>query len=461
LGALLVTCAAAGSAFAGPTPPPAGLVVSRPVLLPGSAVSSEPRIAVDPRSDVRYAISNAGGTGTATVWSSRNGLAFSKTANDLPGQSAATIDLDIAVLPTGRVVANELDAAGLTFPTGYSDDHGKTWSASTGIPYDVDRQWLAVGPGNRVYLAYHNFASGLSPVHEILVQMSSDGGKTFGVPVPVALPGSPAAVDLGCGDSTGPSGLAVDQRTGRVYVAFGTRTSAVGGGCGKAADPNEGAGFNVVPSNHLWVASSPDNAPGSWTTSLAVDTAAARKFIALQYAGLAVDGAGDVWVSYTESTRPDSYVSEVRLRSAPSGGVAWRRPVVVPGTAGGSLFALVAAGDHGKLAVSWLAARGSGAATRWIPRLAVTRNALSATPSFAFADLSAQASHLGTPAQMSASCGTGPTSGLQQGLTCGRFLDNFGIAIDRAGRAMVVWPSRAEARGTFVATQLSGPAVRG
>jgi hypothetical protein len=60
---------------------------------------------------------------------------------------------------------------------------------------------------------------------------------------------------------------------------------------------------------------------------------------------------------------------------------------------------------------------------------------------------------------MSAACGTGPTSGLQQGLVCGRYLDNFGIAVDRAGRAIVVWPSHLQ-DATFVATQTAGPDVR-
>lgn len=424
-----------------------------PVLLAGSGGSSEPRIAVDPRTGTRYAIANAK-DGSAVVWSSRDGRAFSRVKGDIPGQLSATIDLDVVVLPSGRVIANELDSD-FSFPTGYSDDGGATWTASQGIPFDLDRQWLAAGPHGEVYLVWHNFVSGLTPAHEVMVQTSTDGGATFGVPVPVATPGSPAAVDLGCGDSTGPSGIAVDQRTGRLYVAFATRTSAVGGGCGKAADANEGVGFNVVPSNHVWVATSPDGSLGSWTTSLAVDTASARKFVALQYAGIAVDGGSNVWISYTQSLKADDYTSQVRLRSAPAGGSAWRTPVVVPGTDAGSLFAHVVAGASGKVAASWLIQRDG----LWYPQLGVTTNALSAHPTWAVTTLSTEASHKGTPAAMSAACGSGPTSGLQQGLACGRYLDNFGMAVDKAGRAMVVWPSNRQG-ATFVATQTSGPTVR-
>lgn len=430
------------------------LTTTAPVRLAGSSGSSEPRIAVDPRTDRRYAVANAQ-DGSAVVYSSRDGRAFARVKGDIPGQISPTIDLDVLVTPSGRLIANELDSD-FSFPTGYSDDGGATWKASSGIPNDLDRQWLAAGPKGQVYLVWHNFVSGLTPAHEVMVQTSTDGGATFGAPVPVAPPGSAAAVDLGCGDSTGPSGIAVDQRTGRLYVAFATRTSAVGGGCGKAADPSEGVGFNVVPSNHVWVATSPDGSLGSWTDSLAVDTAAERRFVALQYAGISVDAASNVWLSYTESVRPDDYTSEVRLRSAPAGGTAWRKPVVVPGTQGGSLFALVAAGDAGRVAVSWLAL---GADASWYPRLAVSTDALGRTPHWAQTALSQEPTHRGSPASMSAACGTGPTSGLQQGLVCGRYLDNFGIAVDRAGRAMVVWPSQLQ-RATFVATQTAGPDVR-
>jgi hypothetical protein len=189
---------------------------------------------------------------------------------------------------------------------------------------------------------------------------------------------------------------------------------------------------------------------------LAVDTAAQRLFVALQYAGISVDGGGNVWLSYTQSVRADDYVSEVRVRSAPAGGTAWRAPVVVPGTRGGSLFALVAAGDRGKVAVSWLARQSDGF---WYPRLAVSTDALGHSPHWVQTRLSSEPSHRGTAAAMSAACGSGPTSGLQQGLTCGRYLDNYGIAVDRAGRATVVWPSQIQS-ATFVATQTGGPDVR-
>jgi hypothetical protein len=455
--AAVAVLGAVASASAGRAP---ALRVGPPQLLPGTAGVSEPRIAVDPRTDVRYAVANLG-SGDAKVFASRDGRGFRPVAGDIPGQVAPTIDLDVVVLPSGRLIANELDTT-FTFATGYSDDGGRTWTASRGIPHDVDRQWLAAGPRGQVYLVYHNFVSGLTPLHEVLVQTSTDGGATFGVPVPVALPTEQEALDLGCGDSTGPSGIAVDQRTGRIYVAVATRTSAVAGGCGKTV--LEQPGFNVVPSNRVWVATSPDGSLGSWTTSLAVDTSKTGEYVALQYASIAVDRSGIVYLAYTQSVRPGDYTSAVRYRTAPAGLGTWSRPVEVPGTRGGSLFAHVVAGDRGRIALSWLAARRDGQVL-WFPQLAVTTDALGRSPSFSRAQLSRFPSHVGTPSAMSAACGSGPLAGIQQGLTCGRFLDNYGMAVDRRGHAMVIWPAVAAAQGdatagTYVVTQTGGPLLR-
>lgn len=448
---------AVASASAGRAP---ALRVGPPQLLAGTAGVSEPRIAVDPRTDARYAVANLV-SGDAKVFVSRDGRGFRPVAGDIPGQVSPTIDLDVVVLPSGRLIANELDST-FTFATGYSDDGGRTWTASRGIPYDIDRQWLAAGPRGQVYLVYHNFVSGLTPLHEVLVQTSTDGGATFGVPVPVALPTDQEALDLGCGDSTGPSGIAVDQRTGRIYVAVATRTSPVLGGCGKTV--LEQPGFNVVPSNRVWVATSPDGSLGSWTTSLAVDTSKTGEYVALQYASIAVDRSGSVYLAYTQSVRPGDYTSAVRYRTATAGLRAWGRPVEVPGTRGGSLFAHVVAGDRGRIALSWLAAHRDGTYF-WYPQLAVTTDALGRAPGFVRAQLSRFPSHTGTPAAMSAACGSGPLSGIQQGLLCGRFLDNFGMAVDRRGHAMVVWPAVAAAQGdakagTYVVTQTGGPLLR-
>jgi len=84
---------------------------------------TEPRIAFGP--DGRgWIVSNS--NGTAVVYSSSNdGQTWKKTTGDPAGQTGPTIDVDIVVTKTGRIVASELDAAGLNFPTSFSDDGGR------------------------------------------------------------------------------------------------------------------------------------------------------------------------------------------------------------------------------------------------------------------------------------------------------------------------------------------------
>ena len=293
------------------------------VKLPGAGGGQEPRIAVG-RDDVRYAVTlGAARTGQhlghpEIVYASRDGGLTWSPVPGVPPQQEASIDVDIITLPSGRLVTSELDYGGLNFPTGYSDDAGKTWTRSNGATMlaDQDRQWFASGPlpkgakpGDQppVYLLYHNLASG-STQHNMFVATSQDGGATFGPPVPIAMPGSDAYTDLQCSDSGGPSNITVNPRTGRIYAFFTTRAAPTqfgfdAGGCGAPVfgQPIE---FNIVNGTRVWVATSPDGSPGSWRDSLAVDRSTTGQVVSMQLAYGALDNAGNVYVAYPESPRP-------------------------------------------------------------------------------------------------------------------------------------------------------------
>ena len=221
------------------------------VKLAGSSGSAEPRVAVGPQ-DLRWAVTNAT-NGEEAVYKSTDGVQWTRVSTP-PGQSLPTIDVDVATLPSGRVITSELDTLGINFINTYSDDEGASWKTSTGATFaDTDRQWYATGPGNTVYLLWHNLLSG--PLqHNMWVQTSTDGGATFLPPIPVALPGTQAYLDLQCADSGGPSGISVNQKSGQVYVFFGTRSSPLGG-C--AAQPPE---VNIVAANRQWVVTAPQPA---------------------------------------------------------------------------------------------------------------------------------------------------------------------------------------------------------
>src|SRR3954449_9821285 len=348
------------------------------VKLAGADAHTEPRMAVD-HNDNRWVVTNGWSSNVAVYGSQDGGQSFQKA----PGawtQTLPTIDTDIVTMDMGektpRILASELDTGGLNFPTGYSDDGGKTWHDSRGTVQlaDQDRRWFAVGPKDpvtgkpHVYLLYHNFASGVAQ-HNMWVSTSVDGGETFLPPVPIAQPGSDAYQDLQCSDSGGPSNITVNQKTGRIYAFYTTRaaqdpvTGQVDtGGCGSSVfGPLE---FNIVNGTRVWVASSPNGLPGTWTNSLAVDDSATQQVVSMQLAYGALDTEGNVYVAYPESPKPypDLTGAAVKLvwqQPDAAGNVhdtEWSKPVTIvpatPGRDGANLVHLVA-GDPGKVAIAY------------------------------------------------------------------------------------------------------------
>jgi hypothetical protein len=375
-------------------------------------------------------------------------------------EKLTTPDLDIVVLPSRRVVASGLDEAAFQIITSYSDDSGATWHESTGTRLaDQDRPWLAAGPHNRVYLLFHNLFSGLA-TENMFVSTSADGGADFGPPVPVTLPGTAAWTDLQCGASSGPWGIAANARTGRIYVAWGARHGA-GGGCEAAA--SEGVGFSILAADRLWLATSPDGSNGSWSTSLAVDDSTSHRSLGTVFTPPVIDTIGTVYAAYTET--PTAYPNYdgalVRYRWAAPGLARWSPPITVAGGRGpGHLDVEAAAGAGGRLDLAYF----SGIAQRrgppaWFTTVALIQHANGPRPSVTSVRLSASPSYVGTATELSGVCGTGPTSGLQQGLTCPRAADDFGVALDTRCRLLVVWPETVQqgTAGTWVTHQLGAP----
>src|SRR3954470_15793053 len=118
---------------------------------------TEPRITTGPDGTL-WVVTNGEGASTSegaggeentapaiVLFSTDGGNTWHKTPEDFAGQTQSTPDVDIITLPTGRVIASELDTAGINFPGAVTDDRGKTWQQSTGSNTlgDQDRQWLA------------------------------------------------------------------------------------------------------------------------------------------------------------------------------------------------------------------------------------------------------------------------------------------------------------------------------
>jgi hypothetical protein len=440
------------------------------VKLDKAAAGTEPRASVGP-DGTRWVVTNSKSAGDAVVYGSKDGKTWTQTTGTLGDQISATIDTDIVTTRTGRIIASELDFTGIRFVTGYSDDGGKTWTASTGMPpADSDRQWLAVGPDDpsthqpRVYLLWHNLLSG-SGNHNMWVQTSTDNGASFGAPVPTTLPGDEAYGDLQCADSGGPSGMAVDQKTGQIYVAFGTRSGPAVGGCtASIVGPFE---INVVSATRVWVATSKDNAPGSWTQSLAVDrssqTGETEHIVGMELSPLAVDNGGNVIVAFPESKSVTDFTAAARYVWSPPGAKTWSkvRTVAALKDAGNILIHPIG-GDPGRWGFAYYhGLNREGGKPQWYSMYSVTTDGMSSDPHLVTVQLSNVPTYAGTAAVLMAQCGSGPAKGVENGFNCSRSADVYGIAMDLKGGAVVTWPTVSGAgegadAGTFVASQLSG-----
>ena len=428
--------------------------------LAGSDGDTEPRVTVDVHG-VRWLITNSGGT--AVVYRSADqGRSWQRTSGDPADQALPTIDVDIAVASSGRLVATELDFGGVNFRTSYSDDGGRTWTKSSGTEYaDTDRPWLAAGPGNRVYLLVHNLLSG-SATHNMFVATSTDGGATFGPPIPVTLPPSQAWQDLQCADSGGPSNLFTDARNGTVYAVWGTRSAIAGGGCGASVTgPFE---INVVAATRVWMAASTDGGL-TWSDHLVVDHSADNHIVGMQLAPGAVDSQGNVYVVYPESpgAYPDYDGAAIRyVWASPHNLDRWSRPVTVAASGGaGHVLPHIVAGDPGMLDFAYFTGvTRPGKAPAWYVDVATTRNGLSVQPQLATQRASSIVTYTGTASQLMGACSS---NGAENGFFCGRSTDVWGIALDPQCMLTITWPvsggqndADPKAAATYVTTQTGG-----
>ena len=431
------------------------------VRLDASSGSSEPRTAISDKG-VHWITTNAT-DGSEKVYRSTDGARWQAVTTP-PDQTSPTTDVDVVVVPSGRVLTSELDFAGINFVTHYSDDQGKTWVRSQGTTYaDTDRQWFAVGPrvgdepGPRVYLLFHNLLSGTLQ-HNMFVATSKDGGATFGVPVPVATPPQQDYLDLQCADSGGPSNVFVDQRTGKVSVVFGTRSSPVGG-C--AASPVE---INVVAANRVWVVSADADqteTPGAWTPSLAVDDTAAGRITGMQLAPGAVGDDGTYWVAYPESLHDYPDYDGAAIKVVHSKDLkTWSAPLTVAPSGGtGNILPHIVAGSAGRIGLAYYH---GNADKSWSSYAAVVTDALTAHPHVQTVKLSGVTVEKGTASELMGACMQGTTATLN-GFACGRSTDVNGIAMDSCGRMLLTWPAQAglkETDATYASMQTSGDRLR-
>lgn len=254
-------------------------------------------------------------------------------------------------------------------------------------PFGVDRDWADayIPPGGttntaRVVLMYHDFYG----PSQIWVNVSTDGGKTFGPPVDILAnltsngtdQGAVAQADSAC--NTVPAGLRIEKsgpHPGRIYAAW------------IASDPESAAtGCNVTmvqAFHNLFVAWS-DDGGATWTPQLAYDAGVGHD-TSTPFVSFALDNHGNPYFGFASpapSDNPATCAAESTagtVQSDPTCAyhmwVAWSADQgstwdggggALPGTAAAAyevdpssrpqtdVFPAIAAGSPGEVDVAWL-----------------------------------------------------------------------------------------------------------
>jgi hypothetical protein len=254
-------------------------------------------------------------------------------------------------------------------------------------PFGVDRDWADayISPGGstaaaRVVLMYHDFYG----PSQIWVNVSTDGGKTFGPPEDIltnltaqgANQGVVAQADSAC--NTVPAGLRIEKtgpHPGRIYAAW------------IASDPESlGTGCNVTQSqayHNLFVAWS-DDGGATWTPQLAYDAGIGHD-TSTPFVAFTLDNQGNPYFSFAvpaPNDNPATCSAESTAGTVQSdatcayhmwvawssdGGTTWDGGGgAFPGTAAAAyevdpsaspqtdVFPAIAAGNPGQVDVAWL-----------------------------------------------------------------------------------------------------------
>lgn len=308
----------------------AGLSFSTPVQLPGSSGLGEPSLAIDHLGNLfvtaPQALGNVTGGGSP-VWTSTAAQGGTSWGNPVSpaGDPVSGGDTDLAIDAANDVYQTDLWLGNSAMAV--STDHGQSFVANEwGHTQPVDdRPWLAYdGSSNTLYLAW----DGADAIHVGRTLPLSDPheGLLFAQDVP-AVPECVLGGSNPCSTPPirqcvcPPGGIAVDQKSGQVYVSYSRQNGgSLGGGVGVARSDNGGLDWSYF------------SVPGTGSTGAAFDTE-------WNFSPVAVDSAGGVYVSWGEGLGPvttdangnNVYNGGVAIRYSYSGdhGQTWTKPVTV------------------------------------------------------------------------------------------------------------------------------------
>lgn len=466
VGSLVVGLAVAGAAAAKPAKGPAPMGASV-VKVSEKNGGGEPSIAVGPEGN-QY-VSYPSDNGMSFYRSFTGGKSWQAGGIADPSSGDTTVNVD----SSGAVYQGNLNG-NLQGDVWKSFDAGATWPQkglgydgqdATGSPFLVDREWTDayIPPGKttddaRVYISYHDFGPS-----QIWVNVSKDGGKTFGTPTDVIAASPEAQAYTFCNSI--PGGARVVQsgpHAGRVYVAWLAADVATSAGTG--------CNITMMDTFHsVWVAWSDDEG-ATWNSHLAFDGGFGHDASGL-FADLTLDNQGNPYLAFSDNLNGewDTYVM-----ASFDGGTTWNgkddatgTPYQVNADTGTHFFPAIAAGDPGKVDVAYIGtptkitelpygkpAPGGGQSASWYLYAAQSLDLGSGHPTWAVTKVTPDPIHVGDVCTLGIFC-VFPNSDRN-------LLDFIDAAIDGSGRAHVSFTQDTESsNGIYVANQTSGRSVLG
>jgi hypothetical protein len=339
---------------------------------------------------------------------------------------------------------------------------------STNNPFLVDRQWADsyIPPGKTtdqalVYFTYHDWGP-----NQIWVNVSTDGGKTFGPPNDVI--NSPDAQVASLCDTI-PGGVKVVQSgplAGRVYVAW----------LGGSVATNAATGCNATQLNTfntIWIAWSDDQG-ATWTDHLVFDGGIGHDASGL-FADLTLDDQGNPYVGFVDNlgTEWDMYVM-----ASFDNGTTWNgksdgtgAPYKVNSDTGTHFFPSIAVGDPGKVDVAYIGTDlvipttaygkplpGGGEGGVWYLYVAQSLNLTSGNPTWSVVRPTDTPIHIGDVCTLGIFC-IDDTTGIGLVGTNRSLLDFIDISVDQGGLAHAAYTDDNASAGIWSANQTTGQSV--
>jgi hypothetical protein len=405
-------------------PAPAALSFEEPIYVDTTRAGGEPLVATLPDGRLLYSAHagtthfftpEAQGAATAAFLQNYTGQTYIWTSDDngetwtfrprtiapdgVPASGFS--DPEVAIDSEGNVYFSEINLANVAVSS--SQDNGESYTLENFFGAILtDRQWMEADRPGELYFVANAFGGGTGVPPNVgtghYISKSTDGGKTF---------------TTGISDNEGGSGLGdirVDKRTGTVYEAHFS-----GGTLSMAAfrDAREG-------------------------DLVATDTNVIAEGVAMlgHWPAFDLDPAGNLYITWDQGESGDRDAG-IWFASSQDGGRTWSDPTRVNTGTNTAIWPWLAAGDEGRVAVSWLEADvelpNHDAETPgdhgWRIEAAATVTGLgckgSATPSFSVATATEEPVHNGTICQGGTTC--------QAALIDRRLGDYFSMEVDGTG----------------------------